>query len=430
MAKAHRRDRGEGGLHLKHKPTCAPPDEDGNRPKHKCHGLWVARVDLGIGGDGKRRSKEVSSRDYATAVAKLKELRRSVEDGEAATAPSMSVEQWLNRWLTEIVAIEKDPKTLAGYRSACNTWLIPHLGKHRLDRLEAQHVRDLYKTMRKPVIDKDGEVIREALAESSVLKVHNVLSKALKDAMGEASLKRNVTANIKRPKPAKRNETLTTDQARALLKQVQTDPNGGRRAASLYLGIRQGEVLGMQWDRIDMTTGTLDLAWQLQRLGFRHGCGGTCGKTRAGSCPQRELEVPPDFDHRQLDGGLCLTKPKGGRDRLMPIPAPLMGWLVGRKAQQTVPNPHGLVFTRPDGRPIDPRPDLQEWHDALTAAGLPSVMLHAARHTTATLLREAGVPVDVIQSILGHSSAVTTQGYLHEDLTLAREALGRLQIES
>ena len=397
-----RRTRGDGGLHFK-----------------ASRGLWVARVDLGIGGDGVRRSKEVSSRDYATAVKKLRELRRQVEDHGGAPTGTMTLTQWLDHWLAQTVALEKDPKTLAGYRSACETWLKPHLGAYRLDRLEPQHVRDLHKRMRDA-----------GRAESSVLKVHNVLAKALKDAMTETSLRRNVTANIKRPTAAKRNETLTTAQARALLAHVQTDPNGGRRAASLYLGIRQGEVLGMQWDRIDLERGTLDLAWQLQRLGFRHGCGGTCGRKRAGSCPQRELEVPPGFDHRQLDGGLTLTRPKGGRERLMPIPPPLLGWLVGRAAhQQGLPNPHGLVFTRDDGRPIDPRPDLQEWHDALDAAGLPSVMLHAARHTTATLLREAGVPVDVIQSILGHSSAVTTQGYLHEDLTLAREALSRLQIE-
>ena len=416
-----RRDRGEGGLHFKHRPECPKPDDDGKRPKHKCAGLWVARVDLGIGGDGKRRSREVSSRDYASALTKLRELRTAKDAGTVAPKKTQRLEDWLNLWLRETVAVEKDPKTLAGYRSACTTWLIPNLGRHRLDTLEAQHVRDLYKQMR-----------RAGRAESSVLKVHNVLAKAMKDARAEVKgLTHNPLAAIQRPKARGRNEHLTTAEAKRLLATVQTDPNGARRAASLYLGIRQGEVLGMQWDRIDLEGGTLDLSWQLQRLGYRHGCGGVCGKSRAGSCPQRELEVPPGFEHQRLDGGLCLTRPKADQQvRLLPLPPPLLGWLLGRQAFQAgQPNPHGLVFTREDGRPIDPRPDLQEWHDALDAAGLPQVMLHAARHTTATLLREARVPVDVIQSVLGHSSALTTQGYIHEDLTLARDALSRLLIE-
>lgn len=265
-----------------------------------------------------------------------------------------------------------------------------------------------------------------------MLKVHNVLAKALKDAVEETGLRRVVTTSIERPKAAERNEKLTTAQAKKLLFTVQTDPNGARRAVALYLGVRQGEILGMQWDRVDLENGTLDLAWQLQRLEFRHGCDGTCGRKRGGGCPDRALEVPPGFDHRQLDGGLCLTRPKSDQSkRLLPIPAPLMGWLVARQAIQSgQPNPHGLVFTREDGRPMDPRSDLRDWHAELEAADLPKVMLHATRHTAATLLRERGVPKDVIKSILGHSSVQTTEGYLHEDLTLKRAALDLLQIEN
>lgn len=434
--KASRRDRGEGGLHLKHASTCPPlvdvVGDDGKtrkvRPEHRnCKGLWVARVDLGVGGDGKRRSREVSSRDYAKAVQKLRDLRRDVEDHGAAPSPSMTLEKWLTKWLTEIVLLEVDPMTLKGYRSAVNTWLIPHLGKHRLDRLEPQHIRDMYKVMRSDGHGRGGK----GLAESSVLKVHIVLSLALTRAMAETNLRRNPTANIARPVAAKREQHLTIDQVKMFLASVQTDPNGARRAVALFHGVRQGEVLGMQWDRIDLEEGTIDYAWQLQRLGFIHGCDGTCGKKRAGSCPQRELEVPPGFEHQQLDGGLCLTRPKSEQSkRLLPIPAPLLGWLVGRAAaQKGQPNPHGLVFTREDGRPIDPSDDHADWKAELDRAGLPPITLHAARHTAATWLREKRVPVDVIRSILGHSSALTTTGYLHEDLTLAREALGRLQIE-
>jgi len=413
MSRKPRRIRGEGSYFKRERPGRAT--------------LHCYRLDLGIGGDGKRRYREVSSTSQKDALRKFRELRRQVEDHGTVPTATMTLTQWLDQWLEETVSKEKDPKTLAGYRSACETWLKPHLGAHRLDRLEAQHVRDLYKVMRS---DGNGRS-KKGLAESSVLKVHNVLAKALKDAMGETALKRNVTANIARPKAAKRTAHLTTAQAKKLLATVQTDPNGARRAVSLYVGVRQGEVLGLQWDRVDFENGTLDFAWQLQRLSYRHGCGGSCGKKRAGSCPQRELEVPPGFEHIQLDGGLCLTRPKSARSqRLLPIPPPLLGWLVARRAvQASQPNPHGLVFTREDGRPLDPRPDLQDWHDELQAAGLPQVMLHAARHTTGTFLRELGVPVDVIRDIMGHSSAVTTQGYIHDDLTLAREALGRLQIE-
>jgi integrase len=53
------------------------------------------------------------------------------------------------------------------------------------------------------------------------------------------------------------------------------------------------------------------------------------------------------------------------------------------------------------------------WHTALQVAGLPSVPLHSARHTTASLLREMGVKEDVRMQILGHASPQVTAGYTH-----------------
>ena len=54
---------------------------------------------------------------------------------------------------------------------------------------------------------------------------------------------------------------------------------------------------------------------------------------------------------------------------------------------------------------------------------VPGYLLHEARHTTATLLLEAGVDTAIITAILGHSSIVTTRGYQHASQALARRAL-------
>jgi len=67
-----------------------------------------------------------------------------------------------------------------------------------------------------------------------------------------------------------------------------------------------------------------------------------------------------------------------------------------------------------DGKPRDPDADSKAWARALKRAGLPHVPLHAARHSCASLLRDAGVAERVIQSILGHTDVKTTQGYAHQ----------------
>ena len=81
------------------------------------------------------------------------------------------------------------------------------------------------------------------------------------------------------------------------------------------------------------------------------------------------------------------------------------------------------MFHRRDGRPVDPSHDSRAWHEALVAAGIPAVKLHAARHTTATLLLVAGVDQKIVQAVLGHSSAAMSRHYQHVDVALSAAAM-------
>jgi len=103
----------------------------------------------------------------------------------------------------------------------------------------------------------------------------------------------------------------------------------------------------------------------------------------------------------------------------------LVAALNGHLAQHS-PGLAGLVFTRNGGEPIDPATDTRAWRDACKRAGVPVVPLHAARHTTATLLYELGVPEQTRVAILGHSSATTTAGYTHVSDPLKVDAMDRL----
>ena len=96
------------------------------------------------------------------------------------------------------------------------------------------------------------------------------------------------------------------------------------------------------------------------------------------------------------------------------------------------------------GTPRSGTVDLAAWHDVQEALKIthPSCRrytIHEARHTTATLLLEAGVDPKVIQAILGQSSMVATRGYQHVSQSLTRTAMAgmherleaaRKQIES
>jgi integrase len=395
-----RRHRGDGSLH------------------QRADGMWIGSVDLGKDGSGKRRRRTVSSADYPAAVVKMRALLRARDDGALPTERSTTT-AWLTRWLEEIVHPRVKPRTYDDYVSVVHHYLIPHLGAHRLNELAPSHVRTMHRAL------TTGP---DAVSAATAQKAHRVLAKALNDAIREGITTRNVATLVDAPKRLPTSQpALTSGQARALLLSAaeRNDPMAARWAAALLTGARQGEIIGAEWDRLDLDRGTIDISWQLQRLTQRHGCKGTCGITRASSCPQARVDLPAGFEARPLTPGLYLTRPKSTAGvRLVPLVPLLVDVLRHHRDNLERPHgPHGLVWTQANGSPLTPDRDHRAWKAALAAAGLPAIPLHSTRHTSATILMQSGVDSATIASILGHTNTVVTQGYLHRSVDHTRDRM-------
>lgn len=399
------------------------------KPFQRSNGLWVSTFNLGYDGQGRPIRRSVSSRDRNVCIRKRNELRRKIEDGESLSTDKTTVEQWLTRWLDEIAKPRIRPRVWLTYRSAIRNNITPHIGKYKLQKLSPANVREMHRA-----------VVKAGKSSRTAEIAHNILKKSLTDAIREGILTKNVCELVDKPKVVTKSRgNLTSEQARSLLRIAATksDPMVSRWAMALMTGARQGECLGLQWHRVDFERNLIDLSWQLQRIPKRHGCGDPspttglfkCGKhpNRPASCPQAEWDTEPGFEMIALDRGLlALTRPKTTKSiRVVPMVAPLAEAL-RRHREICAPNPFDLVWVGENDGPIGPREDYEAWDDALARAELPDVPLHAARHTTATLLLEAGVDPMVIAQILGHVSILTTQQYAHVDQTLARQALGKL----
>ena len=76
---------------------------------------------------------------------------------------------------------------------------------------------------------------------------------------------------------------------------------------------------------------------------------------------------------------------------------------------QLLVGPKGGVLTTATVR------DATNWDKIVANLGLPDLTRHGLRHTGATWMADAGVPLHVLQEILGHASMETTRGYLHPD---------------
>jgi len=397
-SKTARRDAGSGGLY------------------QRADGLWVAALTL-PDRDGRRRRKTVSHRTKEGAAKKLKALRSELDRAGDLPTSSPTLATWMETWLQRIAAPRLKPNTLTTYRGQVDRYIVPAIGKVRLDKLTPAHVRRLH-----------DYIIDGGRSSTTALQAHRILSKALTDAMREGKVTRNVATLIDAPRKAVVNRgALTADQARTLLLSVAKDPHAAASwSVALLAGLRQGERLGLTREAVDLDAGIITVSWQLQRLRWQHGCSPKCGRKRGADCPQRHITIPHGQEARQVHGALWLTRPKSRAGwRQVPIASQLHGILT-IYLDAFPPGDEGLIFTRPDRHPIDPSDDAEAWDRALKAAGLPDVPLHSARHTTATLLHELQVPDQTRIRILGHSSATVTAGYTHVSGPEMADAMARL----
>lgn len=369
-----RRTKGEGGLTQRHDHASCPPAVDGTRPEHRCRGRWQGTLDVMV--DGRRRRKTVYGRTMAEARTKLNAAKKERDAGTLVLTTS-TVEQWMDRWLQRRETKLK-PQTLRGYQSKSKLYIVPHLGRHRLTSLRAEHIENMYDAMR-----------AEGLQESTVRQTHAILKKALTDARRGGKVSINPVDNVEPPGTQKaRREQFTPHQAR----QVLAATDDARWWLALYYGMRQGEVLGLDWSTIDLTAKTLRIEQTLQT---------------------------------DLEGHLFLGTPKTSRSqRTLPL-VPLVEARLRLRWEAEGRPTAGLVFHQ-NGKPVQPKRDWRDWRDLIDQAAivpfapLPYIALHAARNSAASLLEAAGVPDRLVMQILGHSAVQITHGY--QDAEIGRMA--------
>jgi integrase len=406
VAKTRRSSYGDGGLFK------------------RADGLWVGTVEL-PSADGSRKQKRVYAKNRNECKRKRDELRAEVAMGMIPVSSTTTVAKWLDYWLAEIKKPHIRPNTFTWYAESVRLHIVPHIGTKKLRHLTAQHVR---------------EMLASTNTKGNAERAHKTLKTALKDAITEGLLRNNVCDAVSKPEHIKRTRgALTADDAKAAIRAAIAIEDQGdgprlatRWAAALLTGARPGELLGLEWDRVDLDAGVADLAWQLQQLDKAHGCGEPqgdvypCGKVRPSFCPQAHWDLPADFEYRVVKGSLVLTRPKSqAGTRIVPLVEPLRVMLAQHR-EYACPNPFNLVWHRPDGNPITRPDDGEHWRLVLEAAELSYVEPYSCRHTAATLLQELGISPEVRMAIMGQNSAAAHQAYIHVNQTQSRLALDRL----
>lgn len=413
-----RRPHGTGSVYQEHTSECppavdGPPDSKGKptkvRPPHVCKGRWVGSVETGWSRTGERQRRRVVGKTEAIVRRKVVAAMKTVTEAPAAVGSKPTVRTWAEQWLT-ITESALRPKSWATNRSAIRVWVIPTIGHRRLDLLTPADVRAVTRAIlaagRAPATASRAQAVLEGMLRAAIVEGHPVPQRVLMvdgPAAGEHD-----------------RDAIPLVDALALLAAAAARPDAPRWVAALLQGMRPAECLGLTWSCVDLDEGVIDVSWQLQALPYR------VARDRSSG-----FRVPDGFVARQLDGSLHLVRPKTASGQRL---VPLVPWMAAALAQWRLDgpaSPHDLVWPRADGRPETDKADRRAWERLNDVAQVARVdgeegrryTLYEARHTTATLLREAGVDDETITRIMGHASILSTRAYLHTSSAKTRAAL-------
>lgn len=423
-----RREHGRGGLY---QITRKRKLKDGSV---RTYTLWRGVVDLGFDAEGKRDQATVHAKTQREAKHKLDALMEEVREHGAPLDKQVRLGEYAPQWLADVAKPDVDPNTYTTYKSMVNRWIVPTLGTKKISDLTVADVRAL-----RTAITGAGR------SSSTARQAYIVLRRILETARTEKLCRTNVCDDVKAPRAAKgRDLAIPTDQALDILRTAAAMPDaaGSRWWFKLIGGQRQGEILGARLDDLDLEGGYYRVSWKLEQLAREHGCDGgdlapSCGKKRGFACPDARWRVPDGFENRHLQGRWHLTRPKSQTDRVVPIIPPLAE-AIRRHLTATAeqPNPHGLIWHMPDGSPILPADDGQQWRDLLQTAGVitaeenkpggTELTGHIARHTMITVLASLEVDHQLIGEIVGHSSTKVTEMYRHADQAEKVAAMAKL----
>jgi integrase len=344
--------------------------------------------------DGTYARRRVYGRTRQEASRRLTEIVSRSQAGLPADATEWTVERFLTYWLDQVVKPTRKPKTYEGYELVARVHLIPALGRKRLHRLTAADVRLFVKRL---------ESAKPPPSTRLVQQVHAVLRNALQAAVREELIGRNVASLVQVASPSYDvNRGLTVAQARKLLAVSRNDRLHALYVLAVYLGLRRGELLGLQWRDVDLDAGLIEVRSSLQRVG---------GELRAVTPKTRSSRRTVPLI------GLCgeaLDEHRAAQNAERAAAG--LAWL-----------DTGYVFTTGAGTPIEPANLRRSWYPLRDAAGLGPVRLHDLRHTCVSLLLDLGAPPHAVREIVGHADlSVTMMIYAHASQEDKRTALGRL----
>ncbi len=418
--------------------------------------------DVGAPDERQRRMESFDSWEEADKFRKKVDYESSL--GMAFDPSRMTVAEYLDHWLN-LHGDNLAPKTLASYQCEIKNHIKPQLGVVKLVKLSPMHLQNYYDHLKKAgkidilsrdisKLQADYEKALSAGGESRKIKSNlerakkrrdkmltdssgglsattiryhqRIIHKALKQAVKWKMVNYNVADAVEPPKAVKKEiDYLRKEQVHKFINCIKSSPEYPIIITAVFTGMRQGEILGLRWQDVDLHAGIINVRQQLQYIPAR---GYYFKEPKKESMREIPMPLPLNAVLRRVmkdqqaikdiyDEAAKNAVDTGDQEQADPAAEPA----------QNQYQDHDLVFCNYNGSPMDGTGVTKRFQKLLEQHGFPRIRFHALRHTFATMCRAAGMGLADIQDLLGHADISTTKKmYTHIELEPLRKAMDKL----
>ena len=296
------------------------------------------------------------------------------------------------QWLASVSHGVKE-STLAHYDYTLQRYLLPVFGAWKVHGLDEQR---LEQGMLEVISPKSGN--HKPLGASSARECLSILRRICKYA-AHLRLMRPVEILVKLPQFERVQTKPLSVQEQACLRDFVLEHPTTRKAGLLLqmqLGLRIGEVCGLQWGDFDLSAGVLTIRRTVSRIYCRDGHTKVLIQTPKTRSSGREIPIPQELF-------TLLQRLHGGASEET--------WFLSGNAE----------------KPVEPRCYRKSVQLYLRQAAVRKVHPHTLRHTFATTCLQAGCDIKTLSELLGHAEPnITLRRYVHSNMNRKRRELERV----
>lgn len=350
---------------------------------------WRLTVPLGYDQNGKqiKKRKTVKASGIREAKKLLTQFEAEILAGEYIDPQNIRLADFIPEWRSKYAVGELSPATLARYDQIIKGRILPEFGHMKLDKVKPLQILGFLEKLKQDGARGDSK--SGGLSSGSIQYHHRVLKNIFSRAVEWQLIKDNPVAGVKKPKVTQvKTEVYNNQDIKGLLMGLEKESVMWQILIKMALttGMRRGELLGLEWEHIDLSDGVVSVE---QTLNYTK------------------------------DKGYFIKEPKTRNSvRKLSLPKPLLNelkkyrivYLENRMKMDDMwkEGEHFFLFTAIDGKPLNPSSVYTWWGRFIKKNNLPYIRFHDLRHTSATLLINEGAHMKTISNRLGHASISTT----------------------